>query len=45
MREVPVQMRPSPGQSMHSGHKSLYYVYKMFLSIFVTVLRPKASHK
>lgn len=45
VREVPVQMRPSPGQSMHSGHKSLYYVYKMFLSIFVTVLRPRASHK
>lgn len=45
VREVPVQMRPSPGQSMHSGHKSLYYVYKMFLSIFVTVLRPRASQE
>jgi glycosyltransferase involved in cell wall biosynthesis len=41
VREVPVQMRPSPGQSMHSGHKSLYYVYKMMLSIFVTLLRPR----
>ena len=41
VREVPVQMRPSPGQSMHSGHHSLYYVYKMLLSIFVTILRPR----
>jgi len=40
VREVPVQMSPSPGQSMHSGHRSLYYVYKMTLSILVTVLRP-----
>jgi glycosyltransferase involved in cell wall biosynthesis len=43
VREVPVQMRPSPGQSMHSGHHSLYYVYKMLLSIFVTLLRPRAK--
>jgi len=42
VREVPVQMRPSPGQSMHSGHRSAYYVYKMMLSIFVTLLRPRA---
>jgi glycosyltransferase involved in cell wall biosynthesis len=40
--EVPVQMRPSTNVSMHSGHKSLYYIYKMFLSILVTLLRPKA---
>jgi len=40
VREVPVKMRPSPGQSMHSGHRSVYYVYKMVLSIFVTILRP-----
>jgi glycosyltransferase involved in cell wall biosynthesis len=43
VREVPVQMRPSPGQSMHSGHRSLYYMYKMLLSILVTLLRPRAS--
>jgi glycosyltransferase involved in cell wall biosynthesis len=43
VREVAVQMRPSPGQSMHSGHSSPYYVYKMMLSILVTVLRPRAS--
>lgn len=39
VREVPVQMRPSPGKSMHSGHTGPYYVYKMLLSIFVTLLR------
>jgi glycosyltransferase involved in cell wall biosynthesis len=44
VREVPVQMRPSPGQSMHGGHKSLYYVYKMLLSISMTLLRPKPRH-
>lgn len=43
--EVPVQMRHSTGQSMHAGHRSLYYVYKMLLSIFVTVLRPRTAHK
>jgi len=43
VREVPVEMRPSPGQSMHSGHSSPYYVYKMLLSIFVTLLRPRAK--
>lgn len=39
--EVPVQMRPSTNVSMHSGHRSLYYVYKMFLSLLVTTLRPR----
>jgi glycosyltransferase involved in cell wall biosynthesis len=44
--EVPVQMRPSPaGKSMHRGHRSVYYVYKMLLSILVTVLRPRAEEK
>ena len=33
-------MKMPDGKSMHSGHRSLYYVYKMFLSIFVTMLRP-----
>jgi glycosyltransferase involved in cell wall biosynthesis len=41
--EVPVQMRPSAGVSMHAGHRSLYYVYKMILSIFVTLLRPRSK--
>ncbi len=39
VREIPVQMRPSPGKSMHSGHSGPYYMYKMLLSIFVTLLR------
>lgn len=43
VREVPVQMAPSPGQSMHSGHRSFYYVYKMMLSILVTMLRPRTQ--
>jgi glycosyltransferase involved in cell wall biosynthesis len=42
VREVPVQMRPSTNVSMHGGHRSFYYVYKMLLSIFVTMLRPRA---
>ena len=42
VREVPVQMRPATNVSMHAGHRSLYYVYKMFLSILVTLLRPRA---
>ena len=41
VREVPVQMLPSSSRSMHSGHKSLYYVYKMLLSIVVTLMRPR----
>jgi glycosyltransferase involved in cell wall biosynthesis len=42
--EVPVQMEASPeGKSMHRGHRSIYYVYKMMLSILVTVLRPRSG--
>jgi len=41
-REIPVTMHPSPdNKSMHSGHKTIYYVFKMFLSIIVTLLRQK----
>ncbi len=43
--EVAVQMRQSTNVSMHSGHKSLYYVYKMVLSIFVTMLRPAKANE
>jgi glycosyltransferase involved in cell wall biosynthesis len=45
VREVPVQMRPSPGRSMHSGQSTPYYVYKMLLSILVTLLRPRGRAK
>jgi len=41
-REIPMTMHPSPGnKSMHTGHKTIYYVFKMFLSIIVTLLRQK----
>jgi glycosyltransferase involved in cell wall biosynthesis len=45
-REIPVTMHPSPGnKSMHTGHKTVYYVFKMFLSIIVTLLRQKPKGK
>jgi len=40
IQEVPVQMYENADKkSMHSGWKPLYYVFKMFLSIFVTLMR------
>lgn len=40
IQEVPVQMFPSENKkSMHSGLKPLYYIFKMFLSILVTLMR------
>jgi hypothetical protein len=40
IREVPVRMYASvSGKSMHTGWKPLYYMFKMLLSIFVTLLR------
>jgi hypothetical protein len=30
---------------MHKGHRSIYYVYKMMLSILVTVLRPRSGDR
>lgn len=40
--EVPVTMYPSArGQSMHDGLRPLYYIFKMFLSIFMVLLRGK----
>jgi glycosyltransferase involved in cell wall biosynthesis len=40
LREVPVVMRQRlSGESMHSSWKPLYYVAKMFLSIFIVLLR------
>jgi glycosyltransferase involved in cell wall biosynthesis len=40
IREVPVRMFPSQNKkSMHSGWKPLYYIFKMFLSILVTLMR------
>lgn len=43
IREVPVRMTANvQGKSMHSGLKPFYYVFKMLLSICVTLLR---SHR
>ena len=39
IKEVPVVMHPPKGKSMHSGLRPLYYMFKMSLSIFVTLLR------
>lgn len=40
--ELPVRMYANvEGKSMHSGLKPLYYVFKMCLSIFVTLLRKR----
>lgn len=40
--EVPVRMHASAsGKSMHAGWMPLYYIFKMLLSIFVTLLREK----
>ncbi|MBN1352377.1 glycosyltransferase family 2 protein [candidate division KSB1 bacterium] len=40
IKEVPVVMRNRiAGSSMHSKLKSLYYIYKMFLAIFIILLR------
>jgi len=40
IREVPVRMFENQGKkSMHGGWKPLYYVFKMFLSILVTLMR------
>ncbi len=42
IREIPVRMYANAeGKSMHGGWKSLYYIFKMFLSIFVTLLRKR----
>lgn len=38
--EIPVKIFPKHfGKSIHSGFKPIYYIYKMFLSILVTILR------
>ncbi len=40
IQEVPVRMFPSGNKkSMHSGWNPLYYLFKMFLSILVTLMR------
>ncbi|MDH4207860.1 MAG: glycosyltransferase family 2 protein [Anaerolineae bacterium] len=43
IKEIPVVMyAAAPARkSMHSGFRPLYYVFKMFLSILVTLMRPR----
>jgi glycosyltransferase involved in cell wall biosynthesis len=42
MKEVPVRMYSNvEGKSMHGGIKPFYYIFKMLLSIFVTLLRKR----
>ena len=46
IREVPVRMfANAAGTSMHSGFKPLYYMFKMCLSILVTLLRNRAFYR
>jgi glycosyltransferase involved in cell wall biosynthesis len=46
IKELPVRMYPNvEGKSMHSGLKPLYYIFKMFLSIFVTLLRNRKLYR
>ncbi len=45
-KEVPVTMKRAAGKmSMHSGLKPVYYIFKMLLSILVTLLRNKKEGK
>jgi len=46
IREVPVRMfANAEGKTMHSGMKPLYYMFKMCLSIFVTLLRNRSLYR
>jgi len=46
VKEVPAHMKNRlHGQSMHSGLKSLYYTFKMLISISVVLLRSKIKNQ
>lgn len=46
IREVPVRMTANAaGKSMHSGIKPVYYVFKMLLSMLVTLLRSRRFYR
>lgn len=46
VKEIPVMMHVNTeGKTMHSGLKPLYYIFKMFLSMFVTMLRKEKFEK
>lgn len=45
LREIPVVIRArSSGRSQHAGLRPVYYLLKMFLSIFIILLRRKAPY-
>ena len=39
IKETPVRMHSSDQSKLHSGLKPIYYAFKMFLSIFMTIIR------
>ncbi|MBN1354242.1 MAG: glycosyltransferase family 2 protein [Candidatus Omnitrophica bacterium] len=39
LKEIPVVMYPGSAKSMHRGIRPVYYIFKMLLSILVTLLR------
>lgn len=44
LKEIPVKMYAAHmKKSMHRGHKIIYYIFKMFLSIVVTLMRKNPS--
>jgi hypothetical protein len=44
LKEIPVKMYAAQmKKSMHRGHKIIYYIFKMFLSIVVTLMRKNPS--
>lgn len=43
IKEVPVIMHKSNKKSMHSGVRPLYYIFKMFLSIFLILISNKKN--
>lgn len=46
IKELPVRMYANPtGKTMHSGTKPLYYLFKMILSIVVTLLRNRQFYR
>jgi glycosyltransferase involved in cell wall biosynthesis len=46
IRELPVRMYANAeGKSMHSGFKPFYYIFKMLLSILVTLLRSRHLYR
>jgi glycosyltransferase involved in cell wall biosynthesis len=44
IKELPMAMyERKTGKSMHSGLKPIYYVFKMFLSMFMTLIRKRSG--